>query len=343
MDVPEMTMQDVLEGLTEQAAREASVSPSEIHLYADYTDAMTELFKFLEPSTGEVLVVGHTTPNLAIAVDRANLKLVEVLGTSPFSGDICRVLDRIVDGNAVIYISNPNRVSGASIGPSDLEKLARSVPNGHLVVDEHYLEYLGVSAVPLLARFDNIAVLRPLAQNVRGRHQSGFIVATDSRFRHFSESRRSRIDSVSSKKLPAAVLSGDIKPDERLKATRSESVRISRALTKLGIQNRITPTDFLLIRVAQPTQVGNYLATVRTPVENLDGYPGLRRYIRYFIQSIDSNDDFIRAFERMPSEYYRLTDLDMRPATVRRGAEQAKLDGHKSPRKRVTALTEENA
>jgi histidinol-phosphate/aromatic aminotransferase/cobyric acid decarboxylase-like protein len=343
MDVPEMSMQDAFDSLTEQVAHEASVSPSDIHLYSDYTDAMTDLFKFLEPPTGEVLVAGLTTPNLAIALDRANLKLVELLGVSPFSGDSRRVLDRVSNGNETVYMSNPNRISGASFGPAELEKLARAVPDGYLVVDEHYLEYLGVSAIPLLGRFENIIVLRALAQNTSGRQRGGFIVAADSRFRHLTGSQCSRIDSQASKRLSATLESGDGKREEQLKVLRGESIRISRALTRLGIQNRITPTDFLLIRVAQPTQVGNYLAAVRTPVENLDGYPGLRRYIRYFIQSIDINDDFIRAFERMPTEYYRLSDLDMRPATVHRGAEKVKSDGQRARRKKITDLTKVNA
>ena len=110
MDVPEIHMQDAIDNLTEQIAREASVSPSDIHLFSDYTDAMADLFKFIEPRTGEVLVVGLTTPNLAIALDRANVKLVELFGASPFSGDSGRVLDRPSTGREVIYISNPNRI-----------------------------------------------------------------------------------------------------------------------------------------------------------------------------------------------------------------------------------------
>jgi hypothetical protein len=53
-------------------------------------------------------------------------------------------------------------------------------------------------------------------------------------------------------------------------------------------------------------------------VENLDGYPELKNYIRYEIQSELSNDFMINAFQRMPEEYYRMDNLDRRLIKLRK-------------------------
>jgi hypothetical protein len=74
------------------------------------------------------------------------------------------------------------------------------------------------------------------------------------------------------------------------------------------------------MRVADPSRVGNALARYGTPVENLEGYPGLENYVRYVIQSPMSNDRLLSAFERMPSEYYRMDDIDDRSVMFHRPA-----------------------
>jgi hypothetical protein len=94
------------------------------------------------------------------------------------------------------------------------------------------------------------------------------------------------------------------------------------SLTRQGVQNRITATDFLLMRVADPARVGNFLAKHGTPIENLRGYPGLDNYVRYVIQSPLSNDRLLNAFQRMPADYYKMDDIDKRGVMLRRSAEK---------------------
>ncbi|HUV29553.1 MAG TPA: aminotransferase class I/II-fold pyridoxal phosphate-dependent enzyme [Acidobacteriota bacterium] len=316
MDQPAVVSHEQTDNILEQVARRAMVARSRVLLFQDFTEAMTSLLGHVNRLQDKLLVSGHAAPDLAIAVDRAELTLTELLGPSPFAGGPRPVLQNIARGDELVYVANPNRVTGASCALSGLRDIAEAIPNGTLVIDEHYYDYLGITAVPLLDLYSNVTVIRSfLTGPGSGCEESGFIVAPKDLIRHLR-------GSFERQRIPAAIRSGvmtmlaDGAPQgERLKRLHSEMLRIATTLTRLGVQSRITATDFLLLRVADPKRVGNFLAAHRAPIENLDGYPGLNNYVRYRVQSERFDDGFLQAFKKMPREYYRIKTIDKRAVT----------------------------
>jgi len=316
MDQPKLANREQMRDLAEQIARRARVSDSKVLMFRDFTDAMTELLTLTDISSSSVLVAGHASPDVAIAVDRSGLKLTELLGSSPFCSDCEQILEAISTGDETVYLANPNRVTGATFPLSDLKRLAGRLTGGCLIIDEYGFDFYGITGVPLLDMFSNVVLLRSFAAGYSIDSQSGFAIARPELIHHLKESCRWQKMSASLRKLVMTTLSNDAVQGMLLKELHDESLRIATVLTRLGIQNRITPTDFLLIRVADPKRVGNFLAANRTPIENLDGYPGLQHYIRYTIQSRISNDNFLTAFRKMPAEYYRMDTVDRRVTTL---------------------------
>jgi hypothetical protein len=117
----------------------------------------------------------------------------------------------------------------------------------------------------------------------------------------------------------------------RMKILHDESLRLAMTLTGMGMQCRISPTDFMLIRVADPTQVGNALAAEKIPIDNLDGYPQLKNYIRYTIAGEVNNNHLIDALRRMPEEIVRLSTLDRRLARLKAMPETPEPDTAVAP------------
>ena len=64
-------------------------------------------------------------------------------------------------------------------------------------------------------------------------------------------------------------------------------------------------------------RVGNELTRDRVPIENLDGYPAMKNYLRYRVQSRLSNDGLLDAFERMDPKAFRMKSIDRRALTMR--------------------------
>ncbi|MBN1213615.1 MAG: aminotransferase class I/II-fold pyridoxal phosphate-dependent enzyme [candidate division Zixibacteria bacterium] len=296
--------------------------------FVDFTDFMEALLRLLDNRDGRRLVAaGHVTPDVAMAADRAHLDLKETLAVSPFTGDPDRTLEEISTGREIIYVANPNRVTGANYSLADLEMLARAVPEGTLMVDEHYYDFYGISGLPLLERHANIIVIRSLTTSFGIRSdESGYVVASKDIINALKEAYSwDRISRMTYKILSTCLMNYEAM-ETRLKLLHDESLRIALGLNRLKIQNRLTATDFLLLRVADPVRVGNYLASSRVQVENLDGYPELKNYIRYDIQSELSNDIMINAFKRMPEAYYRMDNLDKRFIKMRKPGQGKKTE-----------------
>ena len=109
----------------------------------------------------------------------------------------------------------------------------------------------------------------------------------------------------------------------RLKSIHDESLRLATKLGKLKMQVRLSATDFLLIRVANPGQVTKFLASYNIEAYSLADYQGLENYIKYRVQSPLSNDNFLNACERMPAAYYEMQRSERRSLSLRHGPEAA--------------------
>ena len=131
-----------------------------------------------------------------------------------------------------------------------------------------------------------------------------------------------------------------------LKEIHDESLRLAKSLTKIGVQCRMTATEHLLMRVSDPIQVGNFLAKKNVPLENLDGYPKMKNYVRYQIVSPFTNNFMLEAFEEMPAEYFKMSSPDKRAISLKRKSENTGDDrrfksnnydsGHQKDRQKVT-------
>jgi histidinol-phosphate aminotransferase len=288
--------------------------------YSDFTEMLTDMLGHVAEDRDRLVVAGHATPEVQIAADRAGMQAVETIGRSPFVAHPEDLLDS-VRTDSIVYLANPNPVTGVNYSGRALQRVAEALPAGALLLDEKYFDYYGITGLGLIENHPRVMVLRSFTAGFGiGSDDSGLLIAAPTFVRSVrSVYGWSQLSSTLCRMVATSLLSDDA-ARKRLAEVRDESLRVATELTRQGVQNRITATDFLLLRVADPKQVGNHLAAHNAPVENLDGYPGLKHYMRYRIQWPLSNDRFLRAFSRMPREYYHLNDLDKRAVMFHRAA-----------------------
>ena len=68
-----------------------------------------------------------------------------------------------------IIFPNPNAPTGRALAVGDIERIAAGNPDAVVVVDEAYVDFGGESAIPLIARHDNVLVVQTLSSRVRWR------------------------------------------------------------------------------------------------------------------------------------------------------------------------------
>lgn len=321
------------EFLNDYIAQHLEVNPTMVVASNDYVELLQALFAWLPIGDATVRTVGHVNADLLLAASRADWDVDETVGKNPFAGSFGSALNNLEE-NSVVYLANPNLVTGASFGLRDLRTLAERIPEGLLIVDETLGDFLGISAIPLMQEFGNLCVLRSFTKlySVDSDKSCALIANSLLAVSLAAEGRLSTITTTQVRTQTSAIES-QVVCEQRLIQVREEALRVATELNRLGAQCRITPTDFVLIRVADPARVGNALASSTVRVENLDGYPKLRHYLKYQLKSPASNNVLLGAFEKMPSEYLRLAKMDIRATKLTQAADS-------SSKSKTTSLTQ---
>ncbi|MDH3889818.1 MAG: aminotransferase class I/II-fold pyridoxal phosphate-dependent enzyme [candidate division Zixibacteria bacterium] len=311
-----------LDQLTADIARKLAVDPQTILPFADYIDLLGDLLTQFGGPTSRLVAAGQVTSEVAQAADRSQIEIEERLSPSPFSSRPQSVIEGVNARSDIVYIANPNRITGATYSLSNLEEIANAVPEGALIVDEYYFDYYGVSALPLTETHSNVIVLRSFTAAFSiNSADIGLVLAGRPAIEKIAQAHSGSVFTKALCRTVESVLTNEEAVVNRMAEVRQESLRIAQALDACGLFCRTTPADFLLMRVADPKSFGNALAADKIAVDNLHGYPQMKNYVRYRIESPLNNDHLIRAVQRMIPDHFRMKRPDARPTKTHHGEE----------------------
>ena len=100
------------------------------------------------------------------------------------------VIGAITERTSMVFICNPNNPTGVLTDLTIIERIARAAPHVLIYVDEAYVEYSCLSALPLLSKYPNIAITRTFSKafGLAG-YRIGYIMASHE---HINELRKVR-------------------------------------------------------------------------------------------------------------------------------------------------------
>lgn len=295
----EELLPQVTHPVTQLIALKTGVTDSMVGLFSDFESMLIRLIEGSSPTTGRVVAAGHVTAEIQLAVHKADKELAEIVAISPFTSDFDTVLAAISDRTETVFVSNPNRITGAGWSLLELEQMAQAIPDGLLIVDEFYFDFHGISADPLLTRYSNVVVLRSPAAELGLPETIGYLLASPFLVDQLTQTRAIRNPSVADLTVLTECLYNSERLFERLRTMHDEALRMVGELSQVGFACRLTPFDYLVVKVTDPAVAGNHLAEHKVAVENLDGYPGLENQIRVKIGSPATNDRTIESFRRL--------------------------------------------
>lgn len=149
-------------------------------------------------------------------------------------------------GAPLTFVCNPNSPSGTAASLADLEALAR-MAGGVVVVDEAYVDFGDVHALPLLGRLPNVVVLRTLSKSFA---LAGLRVGFAFGHPDLLAGLQTLKDSYNVGRLPQVAAEAALEDVEHMRAAagriRATRERLARALAALGYRVPPSAANFVL-------------------------------------------------------------------------------------------------
>jgi histidinol-phosphate aminotransferase len=153
---------------------------------------------------------------------------------------------------SAILIANPNAPTGIGLSRETIEALLAEHPNQLVVIDEAYVDFGGESAIPLVARHDNLLVIQTLSKS---RALAGLRVGFAIGQAPLIEALERVKDSFNSYPLDCLAIAGAvaaIQDDAWFQETRTRIMAsreiLARALSGLGFEVLPSQANFLFAR-----------------------------------------------------------------------------------------------
>ena len=83
----------------------------------------------------------------------------------PLEQDFSLDYEKYCGKNKMVVIANPNAPTGISIPVWQIEEILKSNPDSLVLIDEAYVDFGGQSALPLIAKYDNLLVVRTFSKS----------------------------------------------------------------------------------------------------------------------------------------------------------------------------------
>ncbi len=211
--------------------------------------------------------------------------------------DIEAIIATAKQGNArLVFLCSPSNPGGRSITLAQVERVAVALRGQALVVvDEAYAEFADEpSAVSLLPRHDNIAVLRTLSKaHALAAARIGCVIADASLI---AVLRRCQAPYPIPAPCTALALDGLsdaalARTRERIAVVRAERERLGAALARLPGVRRVYPSDanFLLVRLVDAEAAFQRLLVAGVVVRDQRGAPQLHDALRITLGTPEQN------------------------------------------------------
>lgn len=250
-----------------------------------------------------ILISPPTFGMYAVAARTQGAAIIEVPLGNGFELDVDDLLAHVTDNTKLVFVCSPNNPTGALVPLTAIARLALALRDRALVVvDEAYLEFAdgATSAAALVAREDNIAVLRTLskAYALAGARIGTLIahaqvVALLRRIQAPYPLPTNCVDAAMAALTPSAL-------DEarsRIRLLLRERERVARALAKATGVLGVLPSaaNFLCVRFADAAATYRALLAIGILVRDVSRYPQLDGCLRITIGAPDENDALLRA------------------------------------------------
>ncbi len=170
----------------------------------------------------------------------------------PLRDDFTINVDDYCGINKNIFIANPNAPTGIMLSLNDIEKILKTNPDNIVVIDEAYVDFGGISAIPLIKKYDNLIVTQTFSKSrSMAGARLGFGVASSELIRDLNTIKYST-NPYNINTMTIAAGLGVLSDEEYTKANCNEIIKNREftvaELSKLGFSCTNSKANFIFVK-----------------------------------------------------------------------------------------------
>ncbi len=257
---------------------------------------------YLEVDT-EIIMSGPTYDNVRVYGQSTGATIKQVYYDDPFAPDIDRLIDAVTPRTRLIYVCNPNNPTGAMISHAEIERLLQSVGRTMVILDEAYIEFCGGTASEMVLKHSNLMVIRSFSKAFGlAALRIGYVMSDPRNLEYVHRIKVGKNVNALAQVAAVAALEDYLHVKKYVEEIKQSQEILSERLPRLGYEFQMTPANFFLLRVSDPSLAITELEERGIFVRDRSNVPQLQNTIRITIGNIAQTERLLIALEEMSGQ-----------------------------------------
>jgi histidinol-phosphate aminotransferase len=275
--------------------------PKEQILVTSGSDAALELLcqTYLDPED-EVVVPCPTYTHFLSFAGARGASIVKVHGESAFELDIDALMATLSYRTKIVYLVSPNNPTGIVWPAAVIARIARTVPQAVVIVDEAYYEFCGETAVSLVDEYSNIVVTRTFSKSfgIAGL-RVGYMVGPAAVLQDVRRVFNPKSVNVLGQIAATAALDDLEYLYSYVREVQTAREQLVQWFRSRGLVVKSTNANFVLVQVSHPAAFIKLCEDESVYIRDRSKEPQLDGYVRLGVGTVEQTRELCRRLERV--------------------------------------------
>lgn len=202
---------------------------------------------------------------------------------------------------SLVLFSNPNNPSGSLITKEQVKKLAQSLPEVPVVMDEAYMEFAGQSALELIDELDNLYITRTLSKMFGlAAMRIGFMISSPKNIENLNLHRPVYNLSTMAQTVGTILLGHADEYEEKRQAIVAERNRMEQELAAMpGMKLHPSRANFICLYPKNPEALAKAFEKAGIQIRSYKG----KDYVRITVGTRVQNDRVLEVIREMEGDH----------------------------------------
>jgi len=300
-----------------QLAQYTGLPPEWIQTFNGSDHALETICRTYLGRGDEVILCMPTYDHFRVYAESCEATLIPVFSKNIFQSKTSEIIAAISEKTKIIYLVNPNNPTGMMYTEGEIRNILKSAPEALIIVDEAYFEFCGVTVISLLKEFSNLAITRSFSKAFGlASLRCGYTLTHPQNLESINKIRIGKnINSLAQVAACKALEDCDFMQSYVAEVTTAREWLVAKFFRE-GFCAVATRANYILLQVAQPQAVVNFLREKNIYIRDRSMLPQMEGFVRITIGHLHLMERFWKIFQQIPTSFLLTPSWDRKNVKI---------------------------